>query len=100
MRKRRKEQFQEGLGISSYSGLYSFLYINRFEVRHEILIPLLTLKQWLPIEHADSELINVEEQESLRPAIASFFEQHGRLLVEDQEIRPRVEKISIFSLDI
>jgi|694.fasta_scaffold00579_21 hypothetical protein len=100
LRKRRKEQFQERLGISSYSGLYSFLYINRFEVRHEILIPILTLKQWLPIEHADSELITVEEQEALRPAIASFFELNGRLLVGDQEIQPRVEKISIFSLDI
>lgn len=100
LRKRRKEQFQQRLGISSYSGLYSFLYINRFEVRHEILIPLLTLQQWLPIQSDDDELITVDEQETARPAIANYFAQKGRLLVDDQEIQPLIEKISIFSLDI
>ncbi|MFH1302229.1 MAG: hypothetical protein ABIK07_14305, partial [Planctomycetota bacterium] len=35
-----KERREETLGITSYGTIYSFLYIEDFEVRHEILIPL------------------------------------------------------------
>ncbi len=50
LRAQREKQKRDRLGIASYSGLYSFLYITRFEVRHELLIPLLSLEQWLPID--------------------------------------------------
>jgi hypothetical protein len=51
---RQEEELHRQLGITSYSGLYSFIYITAQEVRHEILIPLLTLEKWSPIERADT----------------------------------------------
>ncbi|MGB1930205.1 MAG: hypothetical protein ACPHO8_12920 [Mariniblastus sp.] len=38
-----EEQREKNLGITSYSSVYSFIYITAHEVRHEILIPLATL---------------------------------------------------------
>ncbi len=69
LRKQRRAQIEQRLGIASYTGLFSFIYINRFEVRHEVLVPLLTLKQWLPIDHQDPDFISVEEQKAPRPGL-------------------------------
>ncbi len=100
LRKLRKEQLRERLGIGSYSGLYSFLYINRFEVRHEILIPVTTLEQFLPLPRASQEFLEVDEQTALRPAVEQFFKTHGKVLIDDQEIEPQVQRVSFFSLEI
>ncbi len=100
LRKQRKEQFRERLGIGSFSGLYSFLYINRFEVRHEILIPLLTLEQFVPIPRADSDFVEVAEQEAVRPAIEQFFRSHGAVSIDGQATDALIQRVSFFSLDI
>ncbi len=48
LRAQREQQKRDRLGIASYTGLYSFLYITRFEVRHELLIPLVTMDSGYP----------------------------------------------------
>ena len=50
LRKKREEEMQQRLGITSYTGLYSYIYLNDREVRHEILVPLLTFEKWLPVK--------------------------------------------------
>ena len=54
LRKKRAEEFQKRLGITSYSGLYSYIYLTDREVRHEILVPLLTFEKWLPLDPRQS----------------------------------------------
>ena len=61
LRKKRAEEFQKRLGITSYTGLYSYVYLNDQEVRHEILVPLLTFEKWMPIERASREFLEVDE---------------------------------------
>jgi len=100
LRKRRKEQFQARLGISSYSGLYSFLYITRFAIRHEILIPMLSLEQWLPIPRQAADFLEVEEQQAAMQAVRHFFEEHGVVTVNEQPVRGKVERVNFFGLDI
>jgi hypothetical protein len=100
LKQKRKQQFRDRLGIRSYSGLYSFLYINRFEVRHEILIPLLTLEQFVPIQRADPEFLEVAEQEAARESIGKFFKEHGKFAINGQQADPAIQRISFFSLDI
>ncbi len=72
LRAQREQQKRDRLGIASYTGLYSFLYITRFEVRHELLIPLVTLEQWLPIKRQDQDFLTVDEQQQARGSIESF----------------------------
>jgi hypothetical protein len=100
LRKLRKEQFRQRLGIGSFSGLYSFLYINRFEVRHEILIPLLTLEQFVPIPRENPDFVEVAEQEAVRPAIEQFFHSHGKFTINGQPTEASIQRVSFFSLDI
>lgn len=100
LRKRRKEQFQSRLGISSYSGLYSFLYITRFAIRHEILIPLLTLEQWVPIQRAVPDFLEVAEQSAASEPIKQYFENQGKVTVNGQTVPAKIERINFFGLDI
>ena len=47
LKEAKQRQLRDRLGIASYSSLYSFLYLSGRELRHEILIPVLTLQEGL-----------------------------------------------------
>lgn len=100
LRKLRREQLKDRLGIGSFSGLYSFLYINRFEVRHEILIPVTTLDQFVPIKRANNEFLEIAEQDAVRPAVEEFFKAHGTVTIDGKTVAANVQRVSFFSLDI
>lgn len=100
LRKKREEQFRDRLGISSYTGLFSFLYITRFEVRHEVLIPLLTLEQWLPVPRKDAEFLEIEEQSAARDAIEKFFREKNLVTINGQSVEGKLTRLNFFTLDI
>jgi hypothetical protein len=100
LQERRRERLKQQLGIASYSGLYSFLYITPGEVRHEILIPLLTLEEWLPIERADPNVLTVDEQQRLTKAIGKFFAALPPVVINGDEVAAVTSRVSFFGLDI
>ncbi|MBP87450.1 MAG: hypothetical protein CMJ64_12120 [Planctomycetaceae bacterium] len=100
LRKMRDEQVQERLGIATYGGLYSFLYITRFEVRHEVLIPLLTLEQWLPIRRKNPDFLEVEEQAVARKDIKRFFREQSPVSINGQPVSAKLTRLNFFGLDI
>lgn len=100
LRKKRKEQFEDSLGIASYTGLYSFVYINRFEVRHELLVPLLTLEQWVKVPRKDPDFLEVEEQIAAREGISKFFSEKGTVQIDGQNTPGSLTRLNFFALDI
>ena len=100
LRKKHAEQMQDRLGISSYTALFSFLYITRFEVRHEILIPLLTLEKWVPIDRTQSDFLEVDEQLAARDAIQKFFKERSLVFINQQPVEAKLSRLSFFGLDI
>lgn len=100
LRQQREEQLQERLGIATYGGLYSFLYITRAEVRHEILIPLLTLEQWLPLSRKNPDFLEVEEQDAARGEIEQFFRERCPVSVNGQQVTAKLTRLNFFGLDI
>ena len=72
LRKRREARKAERLGISSYSGLYSYIYIEPFEVRHEVLIPL---------------------------TIEQFFRTHNPVEIDGIAVQPVVQRLEFYGLD-
>lgn len=100
LRERRREGLRQRLGIASYSGLYSFLYITPHEVRHEVLIPLLTLEQWLPIKRASPDYLEVEEQQAARDRIEEFFAGRNPVKINGRTVRPKLSRLNFFGLDI
>ena len=100
LRKKREEELQRKLGITSYTGLYSYIYLNDREVRHEILVPLLTFEEWLPIKRANPEFLEVAEQDAMRGQIAEWFRNRNPVEIDGIPVKPVLQRLQFFGLDI
>ena len=98
-KKWEKKQKEETLGITSYSSVYSFLYIEDFEVRHEILIPLLTLEESILIARDDDEFLDIAEQDAARQQIEAYFASGNPIEIDGVYVKPKVDRCDFFGLD-
>ena len=55
------------------SSLMSFLYVDPYEVRHEVLVRVKDLEEWLNLEYELDDTIEVEEQDTLKEKISAFL---------------------------
>ena len=95
-----EEQRQDTLGIASYSSVYSFIYINDHEVRHEILIPLANLTTMMDFERADQGFLSVEEQAEAAKQIELFFSVGNPVKIDGVEVQPIFDRIDFYGLDL
>ena len=100
LRKKQAEEFQKRLGITSYSGLYSYIYLTDREVRHEILVPLLTFEKWLPLDRANPEYLEVEEQKAAHEKIAEWIRGRNPVEIDGVPVQPVLQRLQFFGLDI
>ena len=94
-----QEKMQETLGITSYSSVYSFLYIEDHEVRHEILIPLATLNESVTLERDKDEFLDLSEQDAARDAIATHFLEGNPIEIDGVEIAGNVTRLNFYGVD-
>jgi len=94
-----KERREETLGITSYGTIYSFLYIEDFEVRHEILIPLATLESFFTLERKDDDFLSVEEQAASREAIEQYFAKANPVEIDGIKVKPVISRLDFYGLD-
>lgn len=95
-----KKQQEETLGITSYSSVYSFIYIEPGEVRHEVLIPLANLKMVLPIEHKNPSFVDVDEQDAVRDLIKDWLNGFNATTVNGKATQPEYSRIDFYGLDL
>lgn len=100
LRKKREEEMQQRLGITSYTGLYSYIYLNDREVRHEILVPLLTFEKWLPVKRKSLEFLEVEDQEAATKLIAEWFRERNPVKIDGIPVKAVLQRLQFFGLDI
>lgn len=94
-----KERREETLGITSYGTIYSFLYIEDFEVRHEILIPLATLESFFTLERKDDDFLSVAEQDASRETIEQFFAKANPIEIDGITVKPVISRLDFYGLD-
>jgi len=92
-------QKEETLGITSYSSVYSFLYVEDHEVRHEILIPLLTLEQSVLLARDEDDFLDIAEQDAARQQIEAYFCSGNPVELDGVEIQPVVQRCDFYGLD-
>lgn len=95
-----EKQREATLGITSYSSVYSFIYLEPAEVRHEVLIPLATLKEILPLVHEDAAFVTVDEQEGVRKLIEDWLGNSNPAMINDQMVPPEFTRIDFYGLDL
>lgn len=94
-----KERREETLGITSYGTIYSFLYIEDFEVRHEILIPLATLESFFTLDRKEDDFLSVAEQEASRKKIEDYFAKANPIEIDGIAVKPTISRLDFYSLD-
>lgn len=94
------KQREATLGITSYSSVYSFVYIEPNEIRHEILIPLATLKTILPVKSRDASFIEIDEQEPIRTLIRDWLRDENPVTVNGVRVLPEFSRIDFYGLDL
>lgn len=93
-----ERQKDEALGITSYGSVYSFLYVEPAEVRHEVLIPLANLRLVLPMEHEDPAFIDVPEQDAVRELIIDWFSHVNPTLINGVPVEPEFTRVDFLRL--
>lgn len=96
MKKRREEL----LGITSYSSTYAYIYVEPYEIRFEILVPLLTLETWLPLKRSENDFLSVDEQAVLKDPLEAYIRTQCKGWVDGIEVVPVISHLDFFSLDI
>ena len=94
------KQREATLGITSYSSVYSFIYIEPNEIRHEILIPLATLKTILPIKSRDASFIEIDEQDAIRTLIKDWLRDENPVTINGSHVMPEFSRIDFYGLDL
>ena len=100
LRAKKQEQFRQRLGITSYSSLHSYIYITDYEVRHEILVPLLSFETWMKIERRNPEFLDIDEQDAARKRIEAFFRDRNPVNIDGVSVKPVLARLNFFGLDI
>ena len=95
-----EQQRQATLGITSYSSVYSFIYVEPSEVRHEVLIPLASLKTFLPLQHTDPAFLDVAEQEAVRQLIREWLQDKNPTSINGTAVEAEFSRIDFYGLDL
>lgn len=95
-----QRQRESLLGITSYSSVYSFLYVGDFEVRHEILAPLLTLDEDLLLARDEDDLLDLAEQDAAAAQIRAYFATGNPVVINGHAVEPVVQRCDFYGLDM
>ena len=95
-----KQRREALLGVTSYSATYAYLYLEPREIRFEILVPLLTLETWLPLQREEADYLSVAEQDAMEKALPGFLQEVCHTHIDGVEITAQLDRLDFFTLDI
>jgi len=72
----------------------SFLYIEPYEVRHEVLARVKDLEAWLDLGLRGDEFIEADENEALKKRVGDFFLERDKVLIDEKNLRPVLDRTS------
>lgn len=74
------------------SALMSYLYVEPYEVRHEVLTRVKDLEQWMDLGLRGHEFIEVDEWEALKKRVGEFMLSKNTVLVDGEPLRPILDR--------
>lgn len=76
------------------SALMSFLYVEPYEVRHEILTRVKDLEEWMDLGLRGQHYIEVDELEPLKQRIGELLLHKNKVLVDGNSLRPILDRMN------
>lgn len=75
-------------------GVMSFVYIEPYEVRHEILARVKDLEAWIDLDLEGEEFIEADENEYIKKQVGDFFLKRDKLLIDGERLTPILDRTS------
>ena len=75
-------------------GVMSFLYIEPYEVRHEVLARVKDLAAWIDLGLRGDEFIEADENDLLKKRVGEFFLKRDQTLIDGKQLRPILDRVS------
>ena len=82
------------------SALMTFLYIEPYEVRHEILVRVKDMEEWMDLGLSGDSWIEVDELGELKQRIGEFLLQKNPVLIDGQEIKPILDRTNFVKVSL
>ncbi len=82
------------------SALMSFLYVEPYEVRHEILTRVKDLEEWMDLGLHGDEYIEVDELEPLKQRIGDFLLTQNPVLVDGKALKPILDRTNYVKVSV
>jgi len=74
------------------TGMRTFLYIEPFEVRNEILVRVKDMMNWIDFDLRGDVYIELDEFNRIREQIGQFFMERENLRIDGQRLKPILDK--------
>ncbi len=84
------------LGLTSFSSVYSFLHVDPFEARLELLLPLTSFESWIQLTRETPDLITIAEQQSAESHIKSFFATNTISSINGSEVPMELRRLEFY----
>jgi hypothetical protein len=80
--------------------LMSFLYVEPYQVRHEILTRVKDLAEWMDLGLRDDRYIEVDELEPLKRRIGEFLLQKNPVKVDGKALKPILDRTNFVKVGL
>jgi hypothetical protein len=74
------------------SGVRTYLYIEPYEVRHEILVRVKDMMAWMAFDLRGDEFIEEDEFNPVREQMAQFFMERENVLIDGERLKPILDR--------
>ncbi|MCA8988014.1 MAG: hypothetical protein KDA78_10255, partial [Planctomycetaceae bacterium] len=91
---------EQTMGIRSYGETYCFLYVEPQQLRVEVLIPLATLAASLEKPIEPDGLIDLEDQQQLKPQLEQLLTSHLELMLGTQPVPLTTDRVEFFGVAV
>ncbi len=82
------------------SALMSFLYVEPYEVRHEILVRVKDMGEWMDLGLRGDEYIELDELEPLKQRIGELLQQKNPVRIDGEEIKPILDRTNYVKVSL
>jgi hypothetical protein len=83
-----KKQLKRGL----QAGMRTYLYIEPYEVRHEILVRVKDMMTWMDFDLRGDTFIEEDEFNPVREKVAQFFMEREKVLIDGEQGKPILDR--------
>jgi hypothetical protein len=74
------------------SGVRTYLYIEDYEVRHEILVRVKDMMTWMDFDLRGDAFIEEDEFDPVRQQVAQFFMEREKVLIDGKQLNPILDR--------